>query len=494
MKYRLLAIFMVCVYLFSSVSVFASQVSSSETEQETIISESDTTDSTDNTNDDTTSEDTQDTTENTEISEEPVSDTDIENSQSESTGFSTIQEPSDGGCIIKSGNTQTLELVGEGIVLMDAASGSILYSKNADTVYYPASITKILTTLVAIENASLNEEITCNAETLYAIEQGSSRVGLEAGEILTVEEALYFVMLQSGNDAAAVVAEHVAGSIDNFVKMMNDKAKSLGCTSSQFKNPHGLPDEEHYTTARDMALITQAAVKNPDFCRIASATNFKVSPTNLNEERGVWNHHKMILPASEYHYDGVCEGKTGYTTVALNTLVTTAERDGIKLIAVVLHCQGAANTYYDTRKLFDYGFDNFTILKPLQNFNLKTAAEAAGLSEENMEKLSRYNAVYNTDYTVFAPANISAEDINITFTSEGPTNGVFGKLTLTYNGEEIGSLNVYYDIEAEYKTIENENTNVTITNISNVPFILVGIMAVLVIFIIILAASILIRP
>ena len=450
MKYRLLAIFMVCVYLFSSVSVFASQVSSSETEQETITSES--------------------------------------------TDFSTIQVPSDGGCIIQSGATQTLELVGEGIVLMDAASGSILYSKNADTVYYPASITKILTTLVAIENASLNEEITCNAETLYAIEQGSSRVGLEAGEILTVEEALYFVMLQSGNDAAAVVAEHVAGSIDNFVKMMNDKAKSLGCTNSQFKNPHGLPDEEHYTTARDMALITQAAVKNPDFCRIASATNFKVSPTNLNEGRGVWNHHKMILPASEYHYDGVCEGKTGYTTVALNTLVTTAERDGIKLIAVVLHCQGAANTYYDTHKLFDYGFDNFTILKPLQNFNLKTAAEAAGLSEENMEKLSRYNAVYNTDYTVFAPSNISVEDIHTTFTSEGPTNGVFGKLTLTYNGEEIGSLNVYYDIEAEYKTIENENTNVNITNISNLPFILVGIMAVLVIFIIILAASILIRP
>ena len=243
-----------------------------------------------------------------------------------------------------------------------------------------------------------------------------------------------------------------------------------------------------------MALITQAAVKNPDFCRIASATNFKVSPTNLNEGRGVWNHHKMILPASEYHYDGVCEGKTGYTTVALNTLVTTAERDGIKLIAVVLHCQGAANTYYDTHKLFDYGFDNFTILKPLQNFNLKTAAEAAGLSEENMEKLSRYNAVYNTDYTVFAPSNISVEDIHTTFTSEGPTNGVFGKLTLTYNGEEIGSLNVYYDIEAEYKTIENENTNVNITNISNLPFILVGIMAVLVIFIIILAASILIRP
>ncbi len=509
MKYRLLAIFMVCVYLFSSVSVFASQLDTSDTGQEATTSESETTDSSENTTDDTTSEDTssenttddassdntQDTTDSSsEHTEESVSDTPTDNTQINSNGLSTIQVPSDGGCVISSNDNASLELVGEGIVLMDAASGSILYSKNADTVFYPASITKILTTLVAIENASLNEEITCNAETLYAIEQGSSRVGLEAGEILTVEEALYFVMLQSGNDAAAVVAEHVAGSIDNFVKMMNDKAKSLGCVNSQFKNPHGLPDEEHFTTARDMALITQAAVQNPDFCKIASAVNFNVSATNLNEGRGVWNHHKMILPASEYHYDGVCEGKTGYTTVALNTLVTTAERNGIKLIAVVLHCQGAANTYYDTKKLFDYGFDNFTILKPLQNFNLKTAAEAAGLSEENMEKLSRYNAVYNTDYTVFAPANVSVDNINITFSSDGPSNGIFGKLTLTYNGSEIGSLNVYYDVEAEYKTIENDITDITITNVSNVPFILVGIMAVLVILILVLGASIIIRP
>ena len=498
MKYRLLAILMVFIYLFSSVSVFASQLNTSDTSQESMTEESTTDNTSNSTQEDTTSESTAEQT-STELDDNTSniqSETTLENTTQEisSNGLSTIQVPSDGGCIIGSNGSSSLELVAEGAVLMDAASGSILYSKNADTQFYPASITKVLTTLVALENGSLSDSIICNAETLYAIEQGSSRVGLEAGEIITLEDALYFVMLQSGNDAAAVVAETIGGSIEGFVEMMNQKAKELGCTGSNFMNPHGLPDENHYTTARDMALIMQAAVNNPDFCTIASATNFKVGATNMNESRGVWNHHKMILPASEYHYDGVREGKTGYTTVALNTLVTSAERNGIKLIAVILHCQGAANTYYDTAKLFDYGFENFTILKPLQNFNLKAAAEAAGLSEANMEKLSRYNAIYNTDYTVFAPSNVSLENISVTFSSEGPSNGIFGKLILTYNGQEIGSLNVYYDIEAEYKTIESDITKVSITNIANVPFILVGIMAILVILIIILTASIIIRP
>jgi len=491
MKYRLLAIIMVFVYLFSPMVVFASQVDTQEENQENITSE-------DAASEDAASEDAADETaaDNTISDEKDSSESATKDTSSESDTdkFSVIQTPSDGGCVIESNTSSGLDLVAESAILMDAASGSILYSKNIDAQRYPASITKVLTTLVALENGSLTDSIHCNAETLYAIEQGSSRVGLEADEVITLEDALYFVMLQSGNDAAAVVAETIGGTVDGFVKMMNEKAKALGCTGSQFMNPHGLPDDNHYTTARDMALIMQAAVNNPDFCKIASATNFTVGATNLNDSRGVWNHHKMILPASEYHYEGVCEGKTGYTSVALNTLVTSAEKNGIKLIAVVLRCQGAANTYYDTAKLFDYGFENFTILKPLKNFNLKAAAEASGLSENNMEKLSRYNAVYNTEYTVFAPSDVTVEDIKVTFSSDGPSNGIFGKLNLTYNEKEIGSLNVYYDIDAEYKIIENENTNVNITNVSNVPFILVGIMALLVIFIIILTSSIIIRP
>lgn len=461
MKYKLLAILMVFVYLFSSVTVFASQVSSTEDTQEDI------------------QENTTTVTESTQVPDN---------------GFSVIQVPSDGGCIITADASSGLDLVAESAILMDASSGSILYSKNENTKHYPASITKIVTTLVALENGNLSDSLICNADTLYAIEQGSSRVGLEAGEILSLEDALYFVMLQSGNDAAAVVAENIGGTLDGFVNMMNAKVKELGCMNTHFTNPHGLHNDDHYTTAKDMALIMQAAVSNPDFCTIASAVNFNVEATNLNDSRGVWNHHKMILPASEYHYEGVCEGKTGYTSTALNTLVTTAQKDGIKLIAVVLRCQGAQNTYSDTKKMFNYGFDQFTTLKPLQNFNLKAAAEAAGLSEQNMEKLFRYNAVYNTDYSVFAPSDVAVEDIHITFSSDGPSNGIFGKLTLTYEDKEIGSLNVYYDVNEEYKIIENDNTDVNLTNITNIPFILVGIMAVLVILIIILTSSLIIRP
>ncbi len=488
MKYRLLAFFMACFYLFPSVSVLASEVNTSS---ESEINTEDSTAENSSAENDTTTSSEHSTEENTAAEDATTSTPDT---SSQNITFSAIQTPSDGGCIIESDNSSGLNLTADGVVLMDAASGAILYSRNADTKHYPASITKIMTTLVALENAGLSESITCNKDTLYAIEQDSSRVGLEPGEIISLEDALYFVMLQSGNDAAAVVAEHVGGTVEGFVELMNKKVEEIGCTGTHFANPHGLHSDDHYTTARDMALIMQAAVQNPDFCKIASATNFSVDATNLNDQRGVWNHHKMILPASEYHYEGVREGKTGFTTKARNTLVTTAEKNGIKLIAVLLQGQSAANNYYETADLFDYGFNNFTILKPLDNFNLKEAAETAGLSEENMEKLTRYNAIYNTNYSIFAPSSVTLNDIHVTFSSEGPSNGVFGQLHVFYKEKEIGTLNVYYDVEAEYKIIANEDTEVTVTAASNIPFILVGVMAVLVILIIILGASIIIRP
>ena len=495
MKYRFLALFMACFYLFSSIAAFAAQTTGSDQEDTTIenttedsTSENDTTDTTDEETEDVTTEDDTEATSSTEAesSESPT--------EESTTGFSAIQTAADNGCIISSDKSSGLSLTGDGVILMEASSGAVLYSRNADTKFYPASITKILTTLVCLENGSLSDSIICNADTLNAIEQGSSRIGLEAGEVITLEDALYFVMLASGNDAAAVAAEHVGGTIENFVAMMNAKVQELGLTNTHFTNPHGLPDENHYTTARDMATIMQAAISNEDFCRIASATNYTAGATNLNEERPTWNHHKMILPASEYHYDGVQEGKTGYTTAALNTLVTTAERDGVKLIAVILHCQGASYTYTDTKKLFDYGFNNFTTLKPLKNFNLKEAAKEAGLSEEYMEKLTLYNAIYNADYSVFAPSDVTLDDITVTFSTDGPSDGVFGQLHVMYDGEEVGTLNVYYDSEIEYKIIANEDTDVSISAVARAPFILVGIMAVLVLLILLLVASMIIRP
>lgn len=478
MKYRYLALFMACFYLFSSVSVFAAQVTTDSSEETSTI---------ENTTDPSREEDSSTQEKETDSTEEDASAT-------ENTTFSAIQTPADYGCIIEPSQSSGLSLVSDGAILIDASSGAVLYSKNADTKFYPASITKIMTTLVAVEKGSFSDSVVCNADTLNAVEQGSSRVGLEAGEVISLEDALYFVMLASGNDAAAVVAEHIGGTVDNFVAMMNEKAAELGCENTHFTNPHGLHNENHYTTARDMAKIMQAAVSNEDFCKIASSTNHTAAATNLNDERPTWNHHKMILPASEYHYDGVKEGKNGYTTTALNTLVTTAEKNGVKLIAVLLHCQGAPSTYSDTKKLFNYGFDNFSILRPLQNFHLKEAAEAAGLSEDAMEKMTLYNAIYNSNYAVLAPSEVTVQDLTTTFTSDGPNDGVFGQIHILYKEQEVGTLNVYYDQEIEFKVMENADTDVSITSKAKVPFILAGILAVLVLLSLLLVASIIIHP
>lgn len=481
---------MACFYLFSSISALAAQTTTDTTEGDFSIEDTSEASSAENIGSIDASDDPDEVTGNDSASGDAAESTE-EDSRTE---FSAIQTASDYGSVIEPSQSSGLSLTGDGIILMDAASGAVLYSKNADTKYYPASITKIMTALVALEKGSLSDSVICNAETLYAIEQNSSRIGLEAGEVISLEDALYFVILASGNDAAAVVAEHIGGTVDDFVAMMNEKAIELGCENTHFTNPHGLHNEDHYTTARDMARIMQAAVSNEDFCKIASATNYTAGATNINAERSVWNHHKMILPASEYHYDGVKEGKNGYTTIALNTLVTTAERDGIKLIAVVLHCQGAPYTYSDTKKLFDYGFNNFSILRPLLNFNLKEAAEAAGLSEADMEKLTLYNAVYNSNYAVLAPSEVNAADLSVSFTSDGPADGIFGQIHVTYQEQDIGTLNVYYDQEIEFKIMENADTDVSITAKAKAPFILTGILATLILLSLLLVASIVIRP
>lgn len=496
MKYRYLALFMACFYLFSSVSVFAAQVTTDSSEETSTIEN--TTDPSKE-EDSSTQEETADSTEEDSSTEEtstdsPEQETEPSTTEEELTAFSAIQTPADYGCIIEPSQSSGLSLVSDGAILIDASSGAVLYSKNADTKFYPASITKIMTTLVAVEKGSLSDSVVCNAETLNAVEQGSSRIGLEAGEIISLEDALYFVMLASGNDAAAVVAEHIGGTVDHFVDMMNEKVAELGLENTHFTNPHGLHNDNHYTTARDMAKIMQAAVSNEDFCKIASSTNYTAAATNLNDARPTWNHHKMILPASEYHYDGIKEGKNGYTTKALNTLVTTAEKNGVKLIAVLLHCQGAPSTYSDTKKLFNYGFDNFSILRPLQNFHLKEAAEAAGLSEDAMEKMTLYNAIYNSNYAVLAPSEVTVQDLTTTFSSDGPKDGVFGQIHILYKEQEVGTLNVYYDQEIEFKVMENADTDVSITSRAKVPFILAGILAVLVLLSLLLVASIIIHP
>lgn len=251
------------------------------------------------------------------------------------------------------------KIEGESAILIETSTGTVLYSKNADKAQYPASITKIMTSLLAAENLDLSGKLIMSESAAYGItENDSSSIYADTGEELTMEQAMMAVMLQSANEMTLALAEETSGSVKKFVELMNQKARQLGCTNTHFNNPHGLHDELHHTTAADMAKIAAAAWRNPTFRRYASCTYYEIPPTNkFKETRYLLNHHKM-MKGSTYAYDGVAGGKTGYTEAAGNTLVTYADRGNMHLVCVVMKSVNGA--YADTASLLDYGFQNFT--------------------------------------------------------------------------------------------------------------------------------------
>jgi len=254
---------------------------------------------------------------------------------------------------------QTPQIVSEAAVLMDAKTGQVLYEKNMHTQLYPASITKILTILLGIEHGQLQDKVTMSREAVFSITKGSSHIALTDGEEITLEQALYAAMLPSANDASNGIAEHISGSIENFAVLMNQRAREAGALNSNFVNPHGLPDEEHVSTAYDMAMITRAALHNDTFRQVFGTVRYTIPPTNKQPEaRDLWSEHRM-LTTNRFYYEGVIGGKTGYTSVSQNTLVTAAKRGDRELIAVVMKSQ-AYGVYTDTTALFDYGFEQFS--------------------------------------------------------------------------------------------------------------------------------------
>lgn len=253
---------------------------------------------------------------------------------------------------------QNVSISAEGGIVMDASTGTVLYGKNIHTPYYPASITKVLTALIVLENCRMDEMVTFSHNAVYNVEAGSSSAGMDEGDIMSVKDCLYGLILKSANEIANALAEHVAGTTEAFAEMMNEKAASLGCTDSHFANPSGLNDPNHYTSAYDMALIGQAAMKNPEFMEICSTLYYDLPPSKRNPEGGrVYPGHKMLKKNMPEYYEGCIGGKTGYTSLAGNTLITFARRDGMELVTVVLN--GHQTHYTDTKALLDFGFQNF---------------------------------------------------------------------------------------------------------------------------------------
>ncbi len=248
----------------------------------------------------------------------------------------------------------------EGAVLMDGASGKVLFGKNQDTQFYPASITKVMTALVVLERCSLGDTVTFSANATTNLESGAVSLNITEGDTLTVEQALYGLLLKSANEIGNGLAEHVAGSVSAFADLMNEKARSLGCKHTNFRNPHGLNDSAHKTTPYDMALIMRAALQNETFRRIDTTVSYEFPATKKASARTITMGHKMMYPSDSRYYEGIIGGKTGYTSLAGNTLVTGVERDGVRLIAVVM--KGKGSQYTDTKALLDYGFANYAAL------------------------------------------------------------------------------------------------------------------------------------
>lgn len=246
-------------------------------------------------------------------------------------------------------------------ILIDADTGSILFERNSHEKCYPASTTKILTGLLTIENCNLDDVITFSQAAANSINvTEDANLGSKAGEQYTVDQALHGLLLYSANEIAYALGEHVAGSMDAFIDMMNAKAKELGALDTHFANPSGLFNANHYTTAYDMAMIARGCYNNASFVSIDSmADAYVIPPTNMTPTQRTIRHRHKMLKGRAYYYEYCKGGKTGFTDESQNTLVTFAEKDGMRLICVVFKEPDDEIRYVDTRTLFDWGFANF---------------------------------------------------------------------------------------------------------------------------------------
>ena len=244
----------------------------------------------------------------------------------------------------------------ESAILMDAGTGAILYSKNIHEKEYPASTTKILTTLIATEQSSMDEIVTFSDSAVFGIPRDSNNIAMNVGDTLTMEECLNAILIRSANEVSLAVAEHISGSSEAFAEMMNKRAKELGCVDSSFVNPNGRPNENHYTSANDLAMIGRAFFANEMLCKMTLTPMFIIQKSS-GEYRDA--NQMKLLPGKEYAYPYLVGCKTGYTDDARSTLVSCAEKDGLKLICVVMRDENP-QYYEDTVALFDYGFANFS--------------------------------------------------------------------------------------------------------------------------------------
>lgn len=321
----------------------------------------------------------------------------------------------------------------ESALLIDNKTNKVLYSKDMNRKMFPASTTKILTAILVLENHSLDEKVTASYNAVMTIPSGYSTASIQIDEVLTVEQLLELLLVHSANDAANVLAEYTGGSIDSFVAMMNTKINELGLSDTHFTNPYGLQDNNHYTTAHDLAIIMQYCLKNDDFRKIAGQASCAIPSTNKSEPRKYSSTNELLIAGNSNYYPNLIAGKTGYTSEAGECLVSAAYNDNLELVGVILNSN---NRFKDTRSLYNYGYTNFFIKNIVNEKDIITNVEVKNATKDT----KNLNLLVSEDIPVLAnnSDDLSKIEPQITLNSDikAPIEDgqVLGKVSYSVNG------------------------------------------------------------
>ena len=343
---------------------------------------------------------------------------------------------------------EALEIEARAAILVDVNSGEVLFEQSADAKQYPASLTKLMTALIVAEHCDFQELVEAKASAFSDLIAAGSSVGIKEGEIMSVENLLYCMLVSSGNDAANVLAEHVAGTLPQFYEMMNRKADELGCVGTHFANAHGLHNENHYTTARDLYLITRSFVENEALMKIANTVSYVVPATNMTPNQRILNSTNYLISGTstiKYIYTPARGIKTGTTTPAGYCLISSAEKNGMYLISVVLgagkdEISGDIMSFVETKRMFEWGFHNYSYQKIVNS-----GEPVVEVPVEMSQEANAVVAVTQSEISYLMPSEFDAENVVITpwlyeeqLTAPVTKGQVLGEADVSYNGRSYG--------------------------------------------------------
>ena len=379
---------------------------------------------------------------------------------------------------IKDDAINDLNITSPVALLMESETGTILYNKRGYEKMYPASTTKIMTAILALENCELDDIATVSHEAIFSVPSDYTNANLQEGEELRIKDLLYAFLIPSANDCGYVLAEHIAGSTEKFADMMNEKATEIGCTGTHFTNPSGIQDENHYSTAYDLALIGRYAMKNNIFREIVSTAKYTLPASNKyeNTDRVFANTNFLIRENQpKYYYEYATGVKTGFTDDARDCVVASAKKDGIEYIAVILYAGYTSDwlkeKFIDCVTLFDYAFENYTTKSiQLQGDILKTLKIPGATKETQM-----LNLAVKDDIKAYIKTTQSSENFTPTITIKEDLKApilkgeVLGTISYTVNDIEYSSYLV------ADSTVEKNNTLPTILKIIVIIIVVLGI-------------------